>query len=66
MSGHIVDKVQSPRAEGECPSPDHTVEDNPTPSAHQWVTWFKAQAPVSYPSARVLETVSWQHQNLRK
>lgn len=66
VSGDIVDKVQSARAEDECPSPEHTMEDNPTPSAHHWVTWFKAQAPVFYPSSRVLGTVSWQGQNLRK
>ena len=58
VSGQVVDKVQSAGAEDECPSPDHAVENNPTPSAHHWVTWFKAQAPVSYPSSRVLGTVS--------
>jgi len=53
VSSHIVDKVQSARAEDECPSPDHTMEDKHTPSAYHWVTWFKAQTPVSYPSSRV-------------
>lgn len=63
MSDHIVDKVQSDRAEDECPSLDHTMEDNPPLRAHYW---FKAQGAMSYPSSRILAAVSWQGQNLRK
>lgn len=66
MSCHVVQKVQSARAEDGCPSPDHTVESDPTLSAHCRVTWLKGEAFVSCPSSRVLGMVSWQGRNFKK